>query len=218
MPLSAGTPRIRALDVDPIHGTMYALVHDGLETYLATINTVVDTVVKVSTLATLDLDGLCFGPGDYLSIATGEADDGSYTWVVPDYPTPSGRIKITVVDADGLKESDTNSQFFSILNVTDVSPFDPVTNAFLASPAPNPFLSHTTIRFSLSRPGHARLSIYDARGRWVRNLIDGFQSAGEKRIGWDGTDRTGRQVATGIYYLRLETPSGVHHQRANVVR
>jgi hypothetical protein len=74
--------------------------------------------------------------------------------------------------------------------------------------APNPFNPTTRIAFDLAAEGRVTLRIYDVAGRMVRALLDEVRPAGYgKSIIWDGRDGTGRRVASGIYFYRLET----HH-------
>jgi hypothetical protein len=68
---------------------------------------------------------------------------------------------------------------------------------------PNPFNPSTRIRFEMDEPGQAELAVYDARGHLVRRLDDGPRGAGPHSVTWDGTDRSGRQAASGVYYVRL---------------
>ncbi len=68
---------------------------------------------------------------------------------------------------------------------------------------PNPFNPSTTIRFSLARPGHASLSIYDVSGRLVRSLVDDTVDSGMHEIQWDGTNDRGNGTASGVYFYRL---------------
>jgi hypothetical protein len=73
----------------------------------------------------------------------------------------------------------------------------------LAAPWPNPFNPRTTLSFSLPQSGHARLSVYDLLGHRVRTLWDGPAPVGETKVTWDGTDGRGRNVAAGMYMVRL---------------
>ena len=73
---------------------------------------------------------------------------------------------------------------------------------------PNPFNPMTTIEFSLARGGTTRLAVYTLDGRLVRILEDGNLAAGAHTAMWDGTDRTGRRVASGAYFYRLSAPGG----------
>jgi DNA-binding beta-propeller fold protein YncE len=75
----------------------------------------------------------------------------------------------------------------------------------LAAPRvwPNPLQASATISFALGREADARLEIYDLAGRLVRRLVAGRLPAGERSVGWDGRDDRGRNVAAGLYLMRL---------------
>lgn len=75
--------------------------------------------------------------------------------------------------------------------------------ARLSSSQPNPFVSATTIAFSLERAGRGDLSVFDASGRLVRRLASGWLEAGPHALRWDGRDESGRRVAPGVYFYRL---------------
>jgi flagellar hook assembly protein FlgD len=49
--------------------------------------------------------------------------------------------------------------------------------------------------------------VFDASGRAVRTLATGRQAAGTYTTTWNGKDDTGRELARGIYFVRLRTPS-----------
>ncbi len=68
---------------------------------------------------------------------------------------------------------------------------------------PNPFNPGTRLAFSLETAGHARLEIFDARGRSVRTLLDEPRTAGLFTATWDGRDDTGRSLPGGVYLARL---------------
>jgi hypothetical protein len=70
---------------------------------------------------------------------------------------------------------------------------------------PNPFNPSTTIRFVVPEGGAGvTLRVYDAAGRLVRTLLDGFQPGGPGTAVWDGTDAAGDPAASGLYFYRLE--------------
>ena len=77
---------------------------------------------------------------------------------------------------------------------------------------PNPFNSSTTIRYRIAAPGRVRLEIFDVQGRKVKMLAAGDVGAGVYQVEWDGTDASGKPVATGVYLARLQkgTASLVH--------
>ena len=70
---------------------------------------------------------------------------------------------------------------------------------------PNPFNPETTIRYDLPEAEMVRLFLYNLTGQRVRTLVDGERPAGTYSATWDGTDDTGRDVASGVYLCRMET-------------
>ncbi len=88
----------------------------------------------------------------------------------------------------------------------------------LAGAYPNPFNPMTTVKFSLAREQHVRLTVFDAQGRVVTELADGVFAAGEHPVVWRGTDVTGRGVASGTYLFLMECEDGVRSSKAVLVR
>ena len=74
---------------------------------------------------------------------------------------------------------------------------------------PNPFNPSTTIRYELSQESHAILKIYDILGREVTTLVNAQQSPGTHSIAWNGEDRSGRILGSGLYFYRLTAGSAV---------
>jgi len=77
----------------------------------------------------------------------------------------------------------------------------------LVGAVPNPFNPQTTIKYVLPEAGSVRLRLYDVQGRLVRTLVDGTRAAGANEVRWDGRDNTGRSMASGTYFARLEQGS-----------
>jgi subtilisin family serine protease len=71
--------------------------------------------------------------------------------------------------------------------------------------APNPFNPTTHIRYSLAEQGHVTVSLHTPLGRHLRTLVDEVQPAGVHAVVWDGRDRLGRQVASGVYLYTVTT-------------
>lgn len=74
--------------------------------------------------------------------------------------------------------------------------------------SPNPFNPLTEVAFSLDEAQDVRIAVYDLSGRLVRRLAQGFRASGPQSVAWDGRDRTGRRVASGVYQVRVETSRG----------
>ena len=83
---------------------------------------------------------------------------------------------------------------------------------------PNPFNPMTVISYSLARPQHVSLSVYDLNGRLSTPLVDREMPAGTHSIEWRGDDSRGRAVASGTYIVRLETESRVEARKVQLIR
>ena len=69
---------------------------------------------------------------------------------------------------------------------------------------PNPFNPQTSIRYALPQDANVKLVIYNVLGQRVKTLADGHETAGYNTVWWDGKDENGDQVASGIYFYRLQ--------------
>ncbi|MCC7262644.1 MAG: T9SS type A sorting domain-containing protein [Candidatus Latescibacteria bacterium] len=83
---------------------------------------------------------------------------------------------------------------------------------------PNPFNPSTTIRFSLPRAGEAELCIYNLMGQRVATLMYGVQEAGPHVLQWNGRDEQGRELASGVYFYRLQAGGRVETRKLLLLR
>jgi len=74
----------------------------------------------------------------------------------------------------------------------------------LAQNYPNPFNPETTITYDLAADSEVRLEIYNVMGQVVRTLVSDHQSAGRYRVSWLGNNSLGHQVASGVYFYRIQ--------------
>jgi hypothetical protein len=84
--------------------------------------------------------------------------------------------------------------------------------------APNPLNPSGALRFVTSRPGAARIRIFDVQGRRVRDLLDRSLEAGDHAIPFDGKDGAGRGLASGIYFASVETVEGSWRVRVAILK
>ncbi|MEE3234107.1 MAG: FlgD immunoglobulin-like domain containing protein [Candidatus Latescibacterota bacterium] len=68
---------------------------------------------------------------------------------------------------------------------------------------PNPFNPYTQVSFNLPYEGRIDVGVYDVLGRRVRSLVGGLSKPGLHTVIWNGRDNSGRDVASGTYFLRL---------------
>jgi hypothetical protein len=64
---------------------------------------------------------------------------------------------------------------------------------------PNPFNPRVNFQFSLPQAAHARLAVFDLRGRQVATLVDRHLEAGDHTASWDGRGTDGRDAPAGVY-------------------
>lgn len=86
---------------------------------------------------------------------------------------------------------------------------------------PNPFNPSTTIQFELTEQaaGPIELSIVNLLGGHVRTLSSrSFISAGMHVAKWDGRDDRGQEVASGVYFYRLQTRAGKQVREMTLLR
>jgi len=85
---------------------------------------------------------------------------------------------------------------------------------------PNPFNPDTWIPYQLSEASEVSITIYDATGRIVRKLGQGYKLAGTYRTQanaahWDGRNEIGESVASGVYFVLLK--AGEYQQIRRIV-
>lgn len=132
-----------------------------------------------------------------------------------------GPLLIVDLDQDGkLPPSETTIRITTIKPPTafDVFEFMPIytdvsDNSNLQLPKtfalyqnyPNPFNPTTTIRYDLSVKSEVAISVFNILGQEVLRLVDKAQPAGRYAVQWDGRNRAGVGVSSGVYFFKLKT-------------
>jgi hypothetical protein len=79
-----------------------------------------------------------------------------------------------------------------------------VSVSHLGRPTPNPFSDKVSLSCSVACSGERMTAdVFDVAGRLVSRVEDALSTAGQRVLTWDGTDQTGRPVASGVYFFRL---------------
>jgi len=94
---------------------------------------------------------------------------------------------------------------FTTLESTDIAASLPVPQQFsLQQNFPNPANPVTNIVYELPVNSHVKIMIYNLQGELVRTLFTGAQGPGRYPLLWEGADESGAQVASGLYFLRMD--------------
>jgi len=138
--------------------------------------------------------------------------DGSNSWQgLPAGLVLGGGLEYSFVDSDlesgqsyryrvEFIESDERKVLFETDAIST-----PVMLVALHQNSPNPFNPSTSIGFFLPQPGNVRLEIFDVNGRLIDVIANQHYTSGEHSLDWDGTDRSGASVSSGVYFYRLTT-------------
>jgi hypothetical protein len=84
--------------------------------------------------------------------------------------------------------------------------------------APNPFNPSTSIGFHLPERSRVRIDVYDVTGRLMATLLDGVCPGGSHTVEWNGLDRAGSRVSSGVYFYRLVAGKSVLTRKMVLLR
>jgi hypothetical protein len=83
---------------------------------------------------------------------------------------------------------------------------------------PNPFNPSVRIAFTLEHGQQVKLQVLDISGRLLDTVVDGTYPAGHHELQWTGRDAKNRPLASGVYLLRLKSPSGIATGKLTLLR
>jgi hypothetical protein len=130
-------------------------------------------------------------------ISSTPALSDSFVWRVPDVQSDSCRIRVT--DLDNRFPGDMSDTTFVIGSPTHVEDEYTPTAFTVSNPYPNPFNPSTTIDYALPRDSHVRMTVYNAMGQQVTELVDDRQAAGRYTVQWNAAG-----MSSGVYFYRIE--------------
>jgi len=114
---------------------------------------------------------------------------------------PTGDYEYTVI---GLYTNGSTNMLAIEVNIplqTDL-PESYITN--LKGNYPNPFNPETKIIYSISSKERVIIDIFNIRGQHIRTVTEEIQNPGEYTVSWDGKDKNGINVSSGIFFYRMK--------------
>ncbi len=112
-----------------------------------------------------------------------------------------GRVRVWVTD--GIHTASDSSRFL-FTSVEDERSQLP-RRFFLMQNYPNPFNPVTRIQIEIPHSSYVSLKIYNISGQEIRALINGNRPPGVHEVTWNGCDKRGNKVSSGVYFYRLES-------------
>ena len=83
---------------------------------------------------------------------------------------------------------------------------------------PNPFNNSVSISFEMPNSKNVNLTIFDMKGRLVRQLSLGVLGIGSHKVLWDGKNDLGNELSSGIYMMVLELGDEFNIQKISLVK
>ncbi|MDI6804986.1 MAG: T9SS type A sorting domain-containing protein, partial [Bacteroidota bacterium] len=78
-------------------------------------------------------------------------------------------------------------------------------NAFqLYQNYPNPFNPNTSISYNLPAKSFVKLKIFNILGQEIITLIDEMQYEGHQSVIWNGRNKSGNSIASGVYFYKID--------------
>ncbi|UCB53358.1 MAG: T9SS type A sorting domain-containing protein [Candidatus Zixiibacteriota bacterium] len=83
---------------------------------------------------------------------------------------------------------------------------------------PNPFNPETRIPYFVPRACQVKLEVFNVLGQKIRTLVGEHQTAGDREVSWDGRNEAGEQVASGVYFYKLEAEDFIQTKKMILIR
>jgi hypothetical protein len=88
----------------------------------------------------------------------------------------------------------------------------------LSEARPNPAPGAATVAYQMPRESDVRIDLFDVTGRRVRTLVRDRRPGGFYAALWDGRDDGGGDVASGVYFLRMQAGTFDQTRRLVVIK
>jgi hypothetical protein len=175
--------------------------------------TATDDVEVTAVDVLLSRDGV---GGTYEPLASGLPNTGAWEWTVTAPGTEQAVLKVVAHDADENTAEDVSDSTFVIYEGVGV-PDGAIVSFALDVRSGNPARGSVELSLAVPRECDVRAVVYDVLGREVAVLADGVFGPGMHTLAWDGSAAVGR-AASGVYFVRVETPDGAFTRKVAVVR
>jgi hypothetical protein len=143
--------------------------------------------------------------GRWYTIADDVPNSGRHQWTVPAVASSDCYVRYTVRSSRGVRTAVTPAAFAILSDGTGVSSESTPGEDVSLRCFPNPTSSGAIVEYTVKLKGRVRLGIYGVSGRRVACLVDSHvPHRGVRTALWDGRGDDGRDLPSGVYFVRLE--------------
>jgi hypothetical protein len=168
----------------------------------------------------IDGDNLCIQSLDTTGTSgTVVIDPGDTTVTYSPAQGFTGKDSFSYTVTDGKGGIDTSAVIIEVIEITNImdSKNKPVTFNLFQN-YPNPFNPTTTIFYSIAKPAKVQLTIYNIKGSEIVRLVDETKESGIYHVNWNGMDKSGQLLSSGIYIYQLETENFIKTKKMIFMR
>jgi hypothetical protein len=137
-------------------------------------------------------------------------------------PAEAGEYQVRAVDGEGHLGGWSDRVAYTPGVTAAEGGAPPAAIGALLAVAPNPFNPATRLRYRVGSgaPGPYRIRLYDLQGRFAGTIAEGVDdgSGKEHTLRWQARDGAGRDLASGVYLLRLDTVRGSISRKVTLLR
>ena len=83
---------------------------------------------------------------------------------------------------------------------------------------PNPFNPSTVIKYSIPNLTNVTISIFNSLGQRVNTLVNKKQGVGNYKVNWNGTDQSGNNVSTGVYFYQINAGEFIQTRKMLLIK
>ncbi|UCB51592.1 MAG: T9SS type A sorting domain-containing protein [Candidatus Zixiibacteriota bacterium] len=138
-------------------------------------------------------------------------------------PLPAGDGYLLSFEAEGVDTlhaslADQHGELLSVKREYEQSALPP--RVRLHQNHPNPFNPETKIKYSVEVGGAVQVGVrvYNVAGQLVKTLVDEVKSPGEYEVIWNGRNENDDQVASGVYFYRLQVSDLIETRKMVLLR
>ena len=109
------------------------------------------------------------------------------------------------------------AQFQAVASEDDplINDQNEIPNGFeISSVYPNPFNPSVNITFSLTNIEHVNISVYNATGRHIATLFNGYKEHGTHELVWTPEI----SISSGNYIIMMETPNNISTSKVTFLK